>query len=347
MDEAVHALATAALADGVKRLALSCRTIERVELTVTMPQGGSVAVAAHGIALCKRAPRPADGCRSGRRRHHDGSTSTGRGGQPRHRRSPQRNTNDGVDGAAAPCRLERSRLRLVHRWRARRLVVFWLLRFGITLRPALLRWLQAARATLAGTARGVRRALPAASNSDSTRDVELPAASVLGARCCSEVASAQQPAHPQRQRLNTDIGMPLFASLAAATSAPRAPKQPTLRAVLEQSAPPPDNCGPRLVAKVTDRSGANASAADVRSALEAHATRMGLSDLASLRFDVCVNGGVAYITCTLQQANMLMSREQRGCVDLLHRHKSRPPLRLRIVDHENAGALLIEAACSR
>ena len=44
MDEAVHALATAALADGVKRLALSCRTIERVELTVTMPQGGSVAV---------------------------------------------------------------------------------------------------------------------------------------------------------------------------------------------------------------------------------------------------------------------------------------------------------------
>ena len=43
MDESVHALATAALADGVKRLARSCRMIERVELTVTMPQGGSVA----------------------------------------------------------------------------------------------------------------------------------------------------------------------------------------------------------------------------------------------------------------------------------------------------------------
>ena len=345
MDEAVHALATAALADGVKRLALSCRTIERVELTVTMPQGGSVAVAAHGIALCKRAPRPADGCRSGRRRHH---ASTGRGGQPRHRRSSQHNTNDGVDGAAAPSRLERSRLRLVHRWRARRLVVFWLLRFGITLRPALLRWLQAARATLAGTAHGVRRALAAAGNSDSTRDVELPAASVLGARCCSEVASTQQPARPQRPRLNSDIGMPgLGASLAATTSAPRARKQPTLRAVLEQSAPPPDNCGPCLVAKVTDQSGANASAADVRSALEAHAARMGLSDLASLRIDKLVAGGVAYITCTPQQAKMLMFREQRGCVDLLHRRKSKPPLRLRIVDVENAGALLFEAACSR
>jgi hypothetical protein len=50
MDEAVHALATAALADGVKRLARSCRTIESVELTVTMPQGAA-ALRSQRVAL--------------------------------------------------------------------------------------------------------------------------------------------------------------------------------------------------------------------------------------------------------------------------------------------------------
>ena len=82
MDEAVHALATAALADGVKRLARSCRTIESVELTVTLPQGGSVAVAAHGIALCSSAPQSA-----GRGGHRQGSTRPTRGqrGQRRER----------------------------------------------------------------------------------------------------------------------------------------------------------------------------------------------------------------------------------------------------------------------
>ena len=135
---------------------------------------------------------------------------------------------------------------------------------------------------------------------------------------------------------------PRLAALAALASAS---EPPTPSTVLAESELPPDH-GPCLVAKVTDQSGANASERDVRSTLEAHAMRMGIGSLCCIRVETTAgrDDGIAYITCSPTQADTLMSRAQRGGVDLLHRRKKRPPLRLRIVEVDDCGALLFETA---
>lgn len=88
-------------------------------------------------------------------------------------------------------RLEKSRLRLERKWWMKRLVALGILFFSNVLRS----WVRAVRARLV-----------AARSNGSSQDVELPnasasvpPASLLGARCCSEVAASEQTS--QRPRL--------------------------------------------------------------------------------------------------------------------------------------------------
>ena len=53
MDEFVHALATAGLAEAVRLLDVGCRAGSDVEVTASLPQSCSVAVAAHGCVQCR------------------------------------------------------------------------------------------------------------------------------------------------------------------------------------------------------------------------------------------------------------------------------------------------------
>ena len=53
MDEFVQALAAAGLAEAERRLEASCRAGVRSELAVSLPQGRSVAAAAHGFVQCR------------------------------------------------------------------------------------------------------------------------------------------------------------------------------------------------------------------------------------------------------------------------------------------------------
>ena len=98
------------------------------------------------------------------------------------------------------------------------------------------------------------------------------------------------------------------------------------------------------MAKVTDQSGAKASVREVHAALVAHTMRAGIAyPDQHCRFEMMESGGIAYITCSPTHASMLMAGAPRGgCVDRLIRRKKRPPLRVRITDVEDSGALLFE-----
>ncbi len=246
MDESVHALAAAALADGVKRLALSCRAIESVEFTVTMPQGGSVTVAARGLALCKHASRRAWRVgHAGRGR----SAARGRGGPRRQKNAAPRREERGPvppvehDGAPQLSKLEKSKLRLKRKWRTRRLVALAVLYYGTTLR----RWVRAARTRLAAVRDGA---------DGSSQDVELPAASVLGARCCSEVAASEQAAQRPRRAA--------AAELTTASETPRVPSRAS-----EAGSIVTVYCEPQLIVAV-DPKAVERRHLDVRGIVEAY-----------------------------------------------------------------------------
>lgn len=329
--------------------------MQRVSMTVSMPQGGSVTVAAHGFAQCRSATRRSTqhradagrptGCRSRRSASTTASSAT-------HAAMPTT-----IDGGHS--RLERSRLRLLHKWWTRRLVACAVIYYGKTLRRWMRSQLPAVRAKLAARA-------AAAANADAM----MPAASTLGSRSCSETdATAPPPA--QRLRLadtaslppsaaDTPIPTPTPSQLPSPRLEPRSPfsfSHPPLPLVVPAALPgfsfsdppsngfsfrapaalrappmPPllDDDDPDFIVVVTGPNGSPQPDHVVESAVKEH-TGLLWPELKQLM----VTSGRSYATVTVAERYWTAVMPFGIAEDVVHtavlpRWKRRPPLTLRI-----------------
>ena len=90
---------------------------------------------------------------------------------------------------------------------------------------------------------------------------------------------------------------------------------------------------------------ASKQCSEVHAALVAHTMRAGIADPSRhCRFEMMESGGTSRtLTCSPTHAGMVIAGAPHGgCVDRLFRRKKKPPLRVRITDVDDSGALLFE-----